>query len=1038
MRVASVSAALLALAFVTANGCAVAIVELADAKPFPAEPALDALASQLEQGRWQIDRHWVPQASNGTRQPSPSASDHLRWSLIAGPGQEPGVPQPGSDAQTANNRPAASGVDALIDEMDREPPAEDPREEGKNQTTDEAPTQPDDPQQGTNEPERAPAGDDIAEQSADSPAEQPEENSPATAESPTSPWNGFWPLGISQVLDRLDVGGNDRLVRENKQDKPLGQFCLVELAKRDDRVGWNAAIIWAQRNPAAAASAAPRLEHIITASRGASQSGAAKPSEQAKADESAEEPPPIWEKLWERFASEDDSALPEEPQKEPKRKSQEDEISPAMQAAAAEAWCRVLVQSSSSPLEALAPAGRLLERADLPDAVRGELFRGIARWVAPARIPRLDNALQESADNARAPVGIRRAAIEACLIHALTATQDPLATIQIEKPVTRSQFNSALWPDTIRACRFDPDTRIRATYGRWLAAAHQPEALTLLKAQLADREIRVREQALVSIGEVGTEEARNELRTRARHSGERIRLFAVKGLANWGVAELEPFVGDRSFHVRQTLAEQLSRYPSVEAALLLRELLGDASTQVQLATVGAIETWPDRLAEPLLLWGLRDSARSTRQKCSHQLQKRTGIDTAHVVDALATQRADAVLQMVRQHDLPLGYIEQLRQNGLRETARVNNLRHSEITAALNELASNLRQPPEDNERTSPLSQLTAADVGQLEKYVSAHPRAHPHKLYREILPRLSPVYAALLEMEEADVFAQRRGAARLSKLAAAGTLSAVAVRRLRQHLAKEQDQLVWRYAMAAVQRDATEEGAQVALLAINHKWSDIRQLGCRYVARHGRPQRAEWLRPLFVDSNTSVQLAAVEAAGACNNPTIIDDGDGEEGEPPSRGLRALLTHPQQRIRFACAVSMSQLGDSEGMQELIRMSFHESSTVRRQAVTQMGETGRARFVEHLIRLGWTETNAMVKRAILANLDRLTPPVKRPEGLLDAADFDAKIQLWAEWSAARRERIEPAAYPVAEPVRSPRSAVPRFAGSETKNIHLGNPQ
>lgn len=1029
MRVVPVSVALLVVHFVTANGCAVGIVELADAQPFAATPALDALASQLEQGRWQLDRQWDPQLANETLQPSPPASDRLRWSFVTDPKQTPGAPPHGSEEQTKTNPPAASGVDALIDEMDRESPAADPPSEGPNKAAVEAPTQPDTPQQTTNKTETAPAEVDNTEQPADSPANQPEEDSRVTAESPSAPWNGFWPLGIGQVLDRLDADSKGALVREIEGDNPLGQQCLEVLAKRDDRVGWNAAILWAQRNPAAAAAAAPTLERTITASPGASRTAVAKPPEEADATESAEEPPPAWERLWERFATEEDSDSQEEPQEEPNSKSQGDEVSPRMQAAAAEAWCRVLVEGSSSPMEALAPAGRLLERADLPNGVRAELFRGVARWVAPARIPRLDNALQESADNARAPVGIRRAAIEACLIHALSVSQETRATGQVENADARSPYNAALWPETIRACQFDPDTRIRSTYGRWLAAAGHPEALHLLKAQLTDREIRVRDQALVSLGRVETQEARDELRKRARHSGERIRLFAVKGLANWGVAELEPFLTDRSYHVRQALAEQLSRYPSVEAALLLRDLLEDVSTQVQLAVVGTIETWPDRLAEPLLLWGLRDSARSTRQKCSHQLQKRTGIDTAHVVDALATQRADAVLQMARLHDLPLGYIEQLQQNGLRETARVNNLRHSEITAALNELASNSGQPPEANERTSPLSQLTAADVGQLEKYVSAHPRAQGHRLFREVLPRLSPVYAALLEMEERDVFARRRGAAKLSKLATERTLSSVAVQRLRQHLTREQDQLVWRYAMAAVQRDATEEGAQVALLAINHKWSDIRQLGCRYVARHGRPQRAEWLRPLFVDKNISVQLAAVEAAGACNNPTIIDDMEYEEGEEPLRGMRSLLTHPQQRVAFACAASMSRLGDSEGIQELVRMSYHESSTVRRKVVTQMGETGRARFVEHLIRLGWTETNATVKRAILASLDRLTPQEKRPEGLLDSPDFDAKIQLWAEWWEAQRKRIEPAAYPAAKPASSRRSAMPEFAESET---------
>ena len=78
-------------------------------------------------------------------------------------------------------------------------------------------------------------------------------------------------------------------------------------------------------------------------------------------------------------------------------------ISPATQAAAAEAWCLVLAASAEAPVDGLAPAGRALERVNLPNSVRAELFRGVAAWVPPRAHSRLENALRQGEKKSRAP-----------------------------------------------------------------------------------------------------------------------------------------------------------------------------------------------------------------------------------------------------------------------------------------------------------------------------------------------------------------------------------------------------------------------------------------------------------------------------------------------------------------------------------------------------------------------------------------------------------------------------------------------------------
>ena len=94
-----------------------------------------------------------------------------------------------------------------------------------------------------------------------------------------------------------------------------------------------------------------------------------------------------------------------------------------LRSAAAEAWCLVLAHSQVDPVEGLASLGRYLERTDVPDGIRAELYRGIARWVSPASIPRLENALLETESTSIVSATIRRACVDACLTYACASTR---------------------------------------------------------------------------------------------------------------------------------------------------------------------------------------------------------------------------------------------------------------------------------------------------------------------------------------------------------------------------------------------------------------------------------------------------------------------------------------------------------------------------------------------------------------------------------------------------------------------------------------
>ena len=616
------------------------------------------------------------------------------------------------------------------------------------------------------------------------------------------------------------------------------------------------------------------------------------------------------------------------------------------------------------------------------------------------------NAMRESDDEQRAPLEIRRAAIDTCLIFALANTPSAAPSRGDDADsATTSSFSTSDWPTTIRACQYDPDARIRKTFGRWLAVARHPDAVRLLKLQLADKEVRVRETALMSLGVLHTVEARTELQMQAKRSQPRVRMFAIKGLAHWGTVEIASFASDSSFSVRQVVAEEAAHSAGLESALLLQKLLVDSSGQVQATVVQSISGWPDELAIPLCLHGMRGGLVATRRSCFQKLRKRTNIDDVFPVDAPPKKRAEVVMQLVDEHNLPVAYWDQLRRVGLREHEQINERHIAEIHADLRAITTENARSPAYVAAKARLMERSAADLPIVEKYLLQNSDSEIAFLYRELLPSWSPVHEALQQLEESDVFVRRRSAQQLARIATDATLSPLAARRLRRKMTQEQDRLVWRYVMSAAMHDGTDESAQLALLAVNHTWPDIRLLGCEFIARHARPQYALWLMPLFHDRNKNVRLAAVQAAGHCRNPQIIEDSINPENGTLA-GLRSVMTDSDQQLRFAAAVSLSQLGDGQGMQELIRMSYSQNAKIRIRVVEQMGLTGRSWFIDHMIQLAWTESNDSAKRAILRSLDQLVPMEKRPQGLADEFRFDAKIKIWVTWQQERHGKAGPA--------------------------------
>jgi HEAT repeat protein len=757
--------------------------------------------------------------------------------------------------------------------------------------------------------------------------------------------------------------------------EPFGPRELRPLAFDDDLVGWNASILWAQLDPASAGDVVPQLLQLISEP----PSYLAPPDATAKGSSNTEPVPRV--------------------------------ISPALQAAAVDALCLVLAQSSAEPGAAMEPALELLGKPKLSEALRGELFRGIARRVPPRDIPRLKQALQYKSVEQKiekAPTNLRRAAIDACLVYAACQPESAAADVAHDREGDASAAAGTPWPETLWNLQWDEDPHVRKTFGELLAVIGHPKAFEILKEQVLDHDLHVSQAALRSLGRLHTLAAKEELRKHARSRAESVRKYAVVGLAAWGEAELTPFMNDESHFVRCEAARQLGAYHSLAAASALRVLLTDPNPQVQTAAFLATEAWPADLAAPLLLQALGEGSLKTRQMALLQLEQRSGQAISFPLGGNRDERLREAALLAQRWQIPSETWSRLNQATPHSTERINELRLTEIQNQLEIAADPARPAVENAAALEWLRQVTAEDLPLLERLLPTAAPAAAELLYRDVLPRLAPHYQALLGLEERDIQARRHAAQLLAQQGAAASLPEPVVRRLREKLAQEQDRLVWRSAMRAVLQEDSPESEQLALLAVNHTWPDIRVLGCEYIAYHGKHAAALWLLPLFADSNSLVQIAAVRAAAQCHNPIVLDGPSAGGG---SQGLRPCLISSQPQLQLAAASCMSQFGDFQAMQELIRFSLHDNWAYRHEAVQAMGVSGQTRFVEQLIRVAWTEVNPAIKQAAAASLNLLVAPGDRPDGIESAPNVDRQVGLWATWWEDRKRA---AASPLANAV------------------------
>lgn len=686
-------------------------------------------------------------------------------------------------------------------------------------------------------------------------------------------------------------------------------------------------------------------------------------------------------KLLERLASERPRFDKETREREgrdwrgrPERGASGTPIPTAMQAAAAEAWVHVLVATGTDPAEQLAPVGRLLERRDLSPEVRTTLFRTVARWVPPRLLPYVDAAIGERAN---ADPAVRLAVVEACDVH---AEHHPEA-------------DEKAWPARIDDARWDPDAAVRIAYARWAARTRRVSALATLREQLLDTG-ELRSEAVESLAVLGTDEAQEELRRLTKRSDPTLRGPAVAALATWGADTVLPFVDDEDTRVRLALARALGQRPTdTRAVRLLIELVDDDSPDVARTAIDAVSTWSSRQAGPVLIAALESRTGITRAAAHGAILRRLPDESEYRPHDPEEDRDRAIASITHR----LGVDRTLPANDVDEPA--NSEPPAYRRARLDKLVAAIHTG--DSEEIRRHLPLRSNEWRYVERGLAGSTTAVAERALREVLYRATPVHAALLELREPDVRRRRRAASTVRD-AEFGQLTPFVLERLRAHMVGERDRIVWARVHAAVADDGGEEAALLVRLALESQWPDLRALGCEYVARHPRPNRGEWVLPLFREDDSKVLRLAIRAAGRCGHPAVVD-GRATAEHPQPIGLLVLAAHRDLDVRIESAIALVRLEHPLGLSELARLTRSPEAEQRRAAYVAIGETAHEGLVESLLTAARDETDSNLRRLALASLERLVDERDRPLRLPPADRApDAALYAWESWWEDRARR------------------------------------
>ncbi len=580
-----------------------------------------------------------------------------------------------------------------------------------------------------------------------------------------------------------------------------------------------------------------------------------------------------------------------------------------------------------------------------------------------------------SQENFRFAAGLASPAIEVRRV-SLSAWFDP----------ARKDF-----PPSALELRRDPDPRVRAAALEAIALQRPQPAETLLLAALDDTDLSVRIAAIGALGKFGTPAARSALEKLRSHSHEAARVASVRALYKLaGYQAVVPSAHDKSWRVRQAVAESLSQAGeegdrlSIDTVDLARSLVHDPSLDVQRQMLQSLGAWPLTKSGALLLSAMGEAGYQTRKDAAAQLTARWPAAAEFPVEAPAAERAAVVAALTArwnsefQASTELAVQRDQQSHAAANPAPEDLARLRSLLDALGdtEIRAAMRQAALDG-----LVAYGAALPAALESPALADRGPLPEVVYEEVLPKVSPVFAALDGLSSGDVRLRRGGAMQLSTVMAGKPMTPLALDRLVVFARRETDPVVWQCLLGATAADARAGAVQLAYLAVGNSSSDVRRRACDYLAAHADVRHAAVLLPMLEDPSSTVVIAAVRGLGAI--------GTMEDPRP----LIGLLLTPDRELRLEVATNLVRLKVEDGRAAMQRMALDADQQLRLEVAGRMGELAEPVFVPTLIQMS-AEPND-VGRVALESLAKLTGQnfSRDSEGAI--VPRDVQTAQWQAW-------------------------------------------
>ncbi len=653
--------------------------------------------------------------------------------------------------------------------------------------------------------------------------------------------------------------------------------------------------------------------------------------------------------------------------------------------------------------------------------LHAELTRALARNAAPEdRVLLLDALRSPSAD-------VRLAALRAWMARCDRAVR-PRA--EVANPQPDGQYaHTEPWdlPLEVIDQRSHDDWRVRAAVLRLIGLQCPRRTHEYLEAALRDHDWRVRTAAIEALGLVGDQQARSVLAGLLADRSERIRAAAVDALAAAGERhKVLEAAGDESWRVRRQVARALAGRPDEPSASVARELLADPSAEVQLAVVEAVGQWPLERGGGLLLSAMDRPSLLTRQTATRCLAAQWPQAATFLPEAPPERRRElldelrerllaefpalAIPEAVEQAVPSAGNV----QAAVRARAAGNAQGPSGAQVAANAHAPANAQLATDAavaavgrvlalEDYDALGRFGPELVPALERIVFEFHQPLSEPVYREVLARRDPVFAALGQLASGGLMERRRAASQLAALAQQGPLPRLALERLVQLAAADPDVLVWQDALAVVGATGSDAAMRLAYAGLSHPEPEVRRRACELLAERPDPRHLGVLTPALEDRHPAVRLAAIRAWGLSGRAAGVE-------APPA--LRRMVAGGSSVQRLEAAVALARAGDPSGKAALERLSYDLDPDVRRRVAQEMGELGDAAFVPLLVRL--LDDRLSIARAALESLPKVVGFDVAEQQAPPAEDTMERMRRWREWF--RRSPAEPAVWSPESPGRS----------------------